>query len=299
VTVWPSYWGFALTLVLSMLGKFTFDPAMQAYLGDRVPYERRGTVLAITEFGWSGAFFLGMPLVGFVISRFGWLAPFPMLALLGGLSFLILMRMLPADPPPSQEGAGMLVNFRTVFRHGPAVAGLLLVVSTTVANELVNLMFGVWLEDSFALKLTALGAASAVIGLAEVFGEGLVGLASDWLGKRRAIAFGLLGNFLAALALPRLGGSVPGALLGLFLFYLSFEFTFVTIIPLMSEVLPPARATLMAMGMASASLGRALAAWATPPLYAFSFELTTGASAVITLLGLLALRFVVVPEGEG
>jgi predicted MFS family arabinose efflux permease len=125
-----------------------------------------------------------------------------------------------------------------------------------------------------------------------------VGLVSDWLGKRRAIAFGLLGNFLAALALPRLGGSIPGALLGLFLFYLSFEFTFVTIIPMMTEVLPPARATLMAMNIASASLGRALAAWAAPPLYAAGFELTAWVSAGITLLGLLALRFVVVPEGE-
>ena len=51
-------------LLSSTLGNLTFIPAMQAYLGDRLPYERRGRILAYTEFGWSLAFIGGVPLMG-------------------------------------------------------------------------------------------------------------------------------------------------------------------------------------------------------------------------------------------
>lgn len=71
VVFWPTFLAFAVALILTTLGKFVFDPPMQAYLGDRVPYERRGRVLAVTELGWSLAFIGGIPLMGFLISRWG------------------------------------------------------------------------------------------------------------------------------------------------------------------------------------------------------------------------------------
>jgi predicted MFS family arabinose efflux permease len=215
-----------------------------------------------------------------------------LLAFLGALSFLIILRMLPADPFPSPGRDGMLVNFRSVFTYFPAIAALLMSVSVSLANEVVNLVFGAWLEDSFALQVTALGSASAVIGLSEVLGESLVSLILDRLGKRRAITLGLLCNSLTSLALPFLGRTVPGAVLGLFIFYLSFEFTFVSMIPMMTEVLPSARATLLAVSMASTSLGRALAAWLASILYQAGFTTSALAAALINLLALLALQFV-------
>jgi hypothetical protein len=63
---------------------------------------------------------------------------------------------------------------------------------------------------------------------------------------------------LAALALYFLGRTEAGALVGLFFFYITFEFTLVSIIPLMTELLPAARATLMAFNVAALSFGRAL-----------------------------------------
>ena len=127
-------------------------------------------------------------------------------------------------------------------------------------------IFGVWLEDSFDLQIAALGAASAVIGLSELGGEGLVAAFVDRLGKPRAIGLGLAANCLAALALLFLGRTQAGALVGLFFFYITFEFTLVSIIPLMTELLPSARATLMAFNMAALSLGRALGDLLAPRL---------------------------------
>ena len=117
-------------------------------------------------------------------------------------------------------------------------------------------MFGVWLEDSFGLQLGALAASAAVIGLSELGGESLTAALVDKLGKRRAVGIGIAANTLAALLLWLLGRSEWGALLGLFLFYLSFEFTMVSCLPLISAVAPGARATLMAATIMAFSLGR-------------------------------------------
>jgi DHA1 family inner membrane transport protein len=139
------------------------------------------------------------------------------------------------------------------------------------ANELVNLLFGVWLEDSFGLQIAALGAASAIIGISELSAEGLVAVFVDRIGKTRAVALGLMVNSIAALALPFIGKTETGALAGLFFFYLSFEFTLVSSIPLMTEIVPSARATLMAFNVAALSLGRALGALIGPRLYGLGF----------------------------
>jgi len=88
VLLWPSYIGFLIALLLGSLGKVIFDPAMQAYLGDRVPYSVRGRAIAITEIGWSGAALVGLPIVGWIIYRSNWAAPFPILGILAALAHL-------------------------------------------------------------------------------------------------------------------------------------------------------------------------------------------------------------------
>src|SRR5919108_1773745 len=71
VALAPSFWTFGIALLLAILSKYLFDPSMQAYFGDRVPYERRGTALAVTEASWSLAFIAGIPLVGYLIAVYG------------------------------------------------------------------------------------------------------------------------------------------------------------------------------------------------------------------------------------
>ena len=285
----PTYPGLVLALVLSTLGKYIFDPSLLAYLGDRIPYERRGRTIAITEFGWSLAFILGIPLVGFLIARSGWMAPFPLFAALGALIFTGLLFLIPADSRAG-NGQSTLSGFRLVLTSIPALAGLALGMFTSGANELVNLLFGVWLEDSFGLQIAALGLASAVIGASELGAEGLVAAFVDRLGKLRSVAIGLVLNSLAAIALPLIGRTQAGALAGLFLFYLSFEFTLVSSIPLMTEILPSARATLMAFNVAALSLGRALGAFLGSQLYPLGFASVAAAAVAFNLLALLAVQ---------
>jgi len=286
----PTFPALVGAMVLMALGRYVFDPAMQAYLSDRIPYERRGLALAATEISWSVAFIAGVPLMGFLMARRGWMAPFPLMAVLGGLVFISVLLMLPRDAPPRAGGAGMGADFRTVLTFAPALAGLCLVSFVSTANEMVNLVFGVWLERSFGLKIAALGAAAAVIGLSELCGEGLVAVFVDRLGKPRAIALGLGANSLAALLLPVAGRTEAGAVAGLFLFYITFEFTVVSAIPMMTEVMPGARATVMAFSVAFVMLGRAIGAPLATLLFTFGFPLVTAAAVVFNLLAYLALR---------
>lgn len=298
VAIMPTYPAFLIALLLAILGKYTFDPAMQAYLGDRVKYTRRGRVLAFTELGWSLSFILGIPLMGFVIARGGWMAPFPFLTLLGLTALVVLAWMVPRESFDTKGNAGFRKNLYQVLSYPPALAGLSMGLLLSSANEVVNLIFGVWMEDSFGLQITALGAASALIGLSELGGESLAALVTDRLGKPLAVALGLGMNSLAALALPFLGSSLPGALAGLFLFYITFEYALVSSIPLMTEVLPAARATLMATNAAGLSLGRAIGALLASPLYLSGKawtevpDILPGALAalIFNFLALLALR---------
>lgn len=291
VALAPSLWTLTAALILAMLGKYLFDPSMQAYFGDRIPYQRRGLALAVTEMSWSLAFILGVPAVGFLIARFGWSAPFPALTLLGVGMFAVLWWMTPRSDPNHAPAGSPWANFGAVLRSVPALAGISVAMWASAANELVNLIFGVWLEDSFGLQIAALAGASAVIGLSELSGEGLVALLTDRLGKVRALAFGLTGNALACLLLPFLGQTQAGALIGLTLFYITFEFIMVSHIPLMTEVMPGARATMLSFNLTGHSLGRALGAFLAAFIYRqFGFFAVTLLALVFNLFGLLALR---------
>jgi len=300
IVIWPTFTTFFIALSLAFIGYLIFVPSMQAYLGDRVPYEKRGRVLGITEFAWSLSAIIGVPLVGFIISRYGWLAPFPLLALLGALSFIILAWMLPKDSTPQEGQAGFWNNLRKVFSYPPAIAALVMAALYTAANETVTLVYGIWVEQAFALSIASLAAIALAIGISEFGGEVLVTMFTDKIGKRKALAMGILGNCLAALVLIIFGRWLVGAMLSLFLFYLTYEFTIVSGIPLMTEILPSARATMMAAHMALIALGRSIGDLLAPSLFTQSVipGITANALAAIgfNLLALIFLTRVKLPH---
>ncbi len=297
IVVWPTLPALFAGLILGAAGKGVFDPGMQAFVGDRVPYERRGTALAITEMSWSAAFLFGVPAAGWLIARSDWRAPFPWLAALGIVAALVIGRLIPADAPSSCDARPSLVgSLRTVIMHPVAVGALAVALGISTANEVVNVVFGAWIEGAFRLQVAALGAASAVIGLSELGGEGLVAALVDRVGKRRAVAAGIALNAGACLLLPFMGFSLTGALAGLFLFYLTFEFSVVASVPLLSELVPGARATMMAGYGAAFSLGRALGAWVGPLLFAGGMQANGMAGAILDGLALAMLLLVVQQE---
>lgn len=298
VTLWPTYPALFASLIAAAVGKIIFETAVQAFVGDRVAYSQRGLALAITEMSWSASFLIGIPLVGWLIARTGdWRAPFPWLTAMGLAIVLIVWRMLPADAPHPDTRPSFLRSVRFVATHRPALGGLAVGLLISSANEAINIVYGAWLHSRFALPVTFLGVTAIVIGAAELSGEGFVATLTDRIGKRRAIALGLTLNIAASLAMPYLGAQVSGALIGLFLFYLTFEFALVSSIPLMTELVPTARATMMAGLAAFISLGRAFGALLGDALFTgIGLQANSIAAAAINVLAIVILLALVKQE---
>jgi DHA1 family inner membrane transport protein len=292
---WPVYGMVMLALALAGLGKSVFDPALQAYVGERVPYQRRGMAIGAIEFSWAGSSLLGIPLIGLLIDRLGWRAPFFALGGLGLLSAVVLGALIPADrrPRPDAEARiGLRTAWRRLIRERAALGALSFGFLISAANDNLFVVYGAWLEEAFGLSIVALGTATLTIGAAELLGEGFTASVADRLGLERATTIGLALSALSYALLPWVGQTLPLALAGLFVTFLSFEFTIVTAFSLFTEILPDARATMMSANIAAISLGRVIGALAGGPVWLAGGLTVTGLlSAAISGLALICLSW--------
>ena len=296
--LWHSVTAFFLMLFLINLGNNVFSPAMQAYLGDRTSYSQRGRVIGLTELSWALAFILGIPLIGVLIQAFGWQSPFIAFFIAGVAITALIAWALPTEKSaPHLEENDLLSHIRLVLKSPAAVCGLLMGVCILAGNTTVSLVFGAWMEDSFHLQAAALGLVASAIGFSELGGEALVALAGDRLGKRRLLLGGLLANGVIALLLLLVGKSFIAALIWMIGFYLTFELSMVSLLPIMTEVLPSARATVMALFFSMVSLGIALSGLLAPFFYRWGIATNALVSVVFDLLALFLLRWVQVREG--
>lgn len=269
-----AYVGALLGFALIGIAKPVFDVSSQAYVSARVPYSNRARYLSVFEFTWAGALLIGAPATGWLISRTSWSAPFVVFAVLTGFSLLLLTRFVDADP---QLGAptGVATPITSSGRAFLLVAGFF-----ALASEMIIVVFGAWMEDSFGLSLVALGGVAFVIGASELAGEGATFAFTDRLGKRRAVLVGLgISAVGFALLVPAQNTMGIGlAVLGLALF--GFEFTIVSSIPLASELMPHSRARYLAWMVVSMSLARGVGA-AVGPILFDSFGLAGPAAAAV------------------
>lgn len=293
VFVWPAYWPLGLTLAVVALAKVIYDPAMQAYVGDNVPYAKRGRAISVTELSWAGALLLGAPAVGLLIRTMGWQAPFVWLAVLAGVTAVLLWRVLPqTQRKQDHRGADLRDVWRVVRQHRVIWAAMLFTTLIMTSNELLFIVFGGWLELNFGLSLLALGFSASLIGGAEVIGEIFSGWSVDRFGKRPVVIITGSLNVVAGLLLPFTSFSLPLALAAYFLLFLFFEITVVGSIPLLTEIVPSARTVVMSSVLAASALGRAAGAWAGPVLYAEVGFVGNGvAAAVLMALAVLVLAY--------
>ena len=289
----PVYGVVLLGLFLAGLGKSIFDPALHAYVGERVPYQRRGLAIGMLEFSWAGSALVGIPLVGLLIERLGWRAPFFVLGGLGLLSAVALRALIPDDGhrQRSRDGLpGFHEAWRRLSRERAALGALGFGLLVSAANDNLFVVYGIWLESAFGLSIVVLGAATTVIGVAELLGEGLTASIADRLGLKRAIVAGLILSALSYILLPLMGRTLPLALMGLFVTFLAFEFTIVTAFSLFTEILPTARATMMSSSVAAISIGRVMGALAGGLVWLAGGMWATGlVSAAVSGLALVLL----------
>ena len=290
VIFWPSFTAFTIAISLTFLGMFVYLSSTQAYIGDQVRPGRRGTALGLIETGWGVSYIIGMPILGWIIDRYGWRAPFPFTAALGVLAFVLILVFVPNYKPQKKILSGnVFKSILEVLKIPAARYGLLMSLMLISSNEVINLVFGVWLEESFGLKLAALGAASAVIGISELSGESIGGVVSDKLGRERSIMLGMGMMLIISMVLPFIGGTQAGALIGLFFFYLSYEFTFVSTLPFMTELVPEARGTMLGANVACLALGRMIGNLVSPFVFRIGFWANALSAIIFIIIAFYAL----------
>ena len=289
------YYGVVLAAIfLAGLAKTVFDPAVQAYTGERTPYRRRGLAIGLLEFSWAGSTLLGIPLIGFLIDRWGWRSPFMALAGAGLMGLMVLGVLLPRDKklPSQRPSAGIGNAWKQIAQNRTAFGALIFGFLVSLAIDNLFVVYGVWLEQVFGLSIIALGLGTGLIGVAEFLGELLTAVLGDRIGLKRAVIAGILLTIIGYLVLPLLPRTLSWALAGLFIIFLAFEFSIVVFLSLCTEIMPELRATMMSFSLAAAGLGRVVGVLIGGSIWAFGGILATGiVSAGITVLAMLFMMW--------
>ena len=291
--LFPFYGVILIALFLAGLGKSMFDPALQAYVSERVPFHRRGLAIGFLEFSWAGSTLLGIPLIAILIDRLGWRAPFFVMGGLGFLGILVLSILIEKTARQKATGQSLPIfrgAWRQLLRQRAALGALSYSFWISVANDNLFVVYGAWLEKQFGLSIVALGLGTAVIGISELAGESFTAALADRLGLKRALIGGLAACLLCYGILPLLGQTLGRALTGLFFLFLTFEFTIVTGLSLFTELVPASRATMMAGYLAMGGVGRVVGALIGGPIWlAGGIYATALVSAAISGLALVSL----------
>jgi len=285
----PSYATVCAALVLTGLGKAAFDPALQAYVGARVPYARRGRAVGLVELAWAGSALVGIPLAGLAIARWDWSAPFLALGALALGAALILAVVLPGTAARPAGAGPTWATWAALARSRPARGMVGYVLCFAAANDNLFAVYGAWLQRDLGVSLATVGLATTVIGAADLTGEVLGAGAGDRVGLTRAVRVGAALTALAYLLLliPGASRSLPVALGCLFLIFTTFEFTIVVGLSVTSEVAPASRATLASATIAASSLGRVLGTLLSVPVRDMGGAPATGlVSAALSALAL-------------
>ncbi len=244
---------FAVLMLVSGAMKISADTAQSAWVSHRIPFSRRARAMGILETSWPLAFLLGVPVCALVTDRWGWRAPFLGLGLGMFVTAGWVWLRTPADHPEHHDQ-------RTARWRPPARARPLLAYAALqpFAQMLLFSVAGAWFADDLGFDITGLGLTAVAIGSAELIGTAIPTVTGDRLGVRRMAIAGMLVAVPASACLVLVDGSRWWGLGLVVLAGVGFEMSFVAALPMITEVDPDARASMVGTVFATATLSRAV-----------------------------------------
>ena len=288
--LFPSFAAFYVVMVFLGIAKIIYDPAAHAYIGDRISYNRRGAAIGIVELSWSLSLIISAPMAGILLDLSGLSAIFACISALAALSLVGIWLILPGDRPieaTAKRQRRDVSNWRILMRNPAAVAALVYAATLSSGGEIMLIVYGAWMENSFEIVLTTLGLVTIVIALAEVVGELTVIGLSDRIGKQRLTVYSAMLASICYFLLPFIGVNLIVALATIFVLFIGVESAIVTSFSLFTEVLPEARALMITSIWSAHAIGRFLGATLGGIIYA---EATAGfTAAMMVSAGLTAL----------
>ena len=257
-------WALGLGFALICLGVALITSSGHSYLGDQIPYAKRARSIGLYETSWAFALLIGGPLFAIAIRTWSWPTPFAIVGAVLLLSIPLVYRKLPRITTVGAHTVGNLGS--------PRVSVVALTIATTLLATLASVMtfatFGPWLERRHSLGTGGLGVMAMALGGVELVGSAVVAGTGDRLGARRAVALGLVTMAGGAAILLLVGNTGPlVAALGVVVLFGGFEFGYVALLAVVSEVGRSRRGTIISLDHALVVVFRAAGA-ALGPLIA-------------------------------
>ncbi len=287
--------GLAIGFVLFGISKIGFDVSMNSWIGDHVPYARRGRAMGLVELSWAASALLGLPTLGLLIQHVGWNAASAALALVGAPIAIAIARSEGRQPSSTK---GQAVH-RTPRFDGGVAATIAAFCLMTTASQLLIIGHGLWLEDTYALSTAGVGFAVIAIGVVEAMGSSTSSWLTDRLGKRRAVTLGTMLMGVAVTTLSMLPS--PRLLIGLLVLaiaFLGFEFALVSALPLISELDPGARAQMLGWALGLSTVLRAVGSVGGGWIYVHHGFDTLMGTAALSCVASIVMLLTVVPEPQ-
>jgi predicted MFS family arabinose efflux permease len=277
---------FTIAITAAGICKVLYDTAMSTWIGHHVPWERRGTIMGVGELAWAGSLLLGVPILGLVIETWGWRWAFVGIGVANAGVALAILARIERD---ADRVKGPVARLRLL----PGAIGLYATMGLlSFGIQVVIVAHGFWLEDAFGWSVAAIGAASILLGVGELVGTVLMIGIADRVGKRRSL---LIGATILVVPFALLGTGSSNAVWGVALLTIAvavFEFTFVSGLPLVTEIDPEARGTGVGVALALVTVTRAIGNIVGTTIYAeigmgwtgMVAAVSVGIAAIVTLL---------------
>ena len=284
---------FAVSFFILVLGVANLTVAGQAWISHRVDYRWRARSMGLYETSWAVALLAGAPIVAVLINVFGWRGPFVAIAIACVLAALLVAATLPVHVPvPTLDHVDPASVYRADARPPTAItlrAWLVMIGSaaTAMAGLSVFVISGSWLNDAFGVSTGGIGAVAMLFGVTELVASVGSAIFADRVGKLRSTLGGLIGLMIGLAVMVSADDRLWMGIAGLVVFLLGFELAFVVSLSLVSESMPDARGSTLAVGNAVGTVARASGVVASGWLYGIY-----GISGTASLSGVAAIAAV-------
>lgn len=251
-----SIWTFAIAFVLLILGVANFTVAGHAWISHRIDYRWRARSIGLFETSWALALLIGGPVIAVLINVFGWRGPFVFLAVACALAALgvALSLPVPARTAGGTKDSGPAAPRQRLTRK----AWLVVMGSATMAPAGLSIFVisGTWLNDDFGVSTGGLGLIVMGFGAFELVASTATAAFADRLGKMRSTLGGLVVLMVGLAVMLSAGDRLWVGVVALLVLLLGFEYGFVSSLSLVSEAMPNARGTTLAISNAVGTLTR-------------------------------------------
>ena len=277
---------FAVGVTVLALTKQSFDLGLGAWIADHVPYNQRGKIVGLTETAWALGLLVGVSIMGLITAATNWRIGFAFAVLCLIVSMFVIFNRVTNEARVVHESHS--TTPQRVTGNSWLVVFAMFCIMCSAQNLFVT--FGAWLEEEFQFGAARLAVEGFSLGLVELVASVSSSRQTDKWGKERSIALGALLVIPGGIFLCLGSNNLIIGLIGVFIYFLGFEFSVVSLLSLATSLVPNSPGTGLGWVLGAGTLGRAVMAIIATHLFeSFGVQGPALMGALFGLIGALTI----------